>query len=232
MHQRYVAKTRRPRRGYGWSLKGSKKSRREDRTTTKNPRFYAVAIGWRPGIYKLWKNAHANVKNYPKAIHKSFPTLQQARDFMWEHCRMPPGVKTPFPPAPDTPLPPDEYIYPSSSDDDDEEEPMPAQESIPTPKKQTQRKFRGNGWSRKGTKASRRKAKRAAQPTFYAVRKAPWHILLLGRCKRTGKRFCFAHRFYWFCCDWWPSPSRLQHTNTYLVVVLEANTWHSYLWLN
>ena len=196
MHQRYVAKTRRPRRGYGWSLKGSKKSRREDRTTTKNPRFYAVAIGWRPGIYKLWKNAHANVKNYPKAIHKSFPTLQQARDFMWEHCRMPPGVKTPFPPAPDTPLPPDEYIYPSSSDDDDEEEPMPAQESIPTPKKQTQRKFRGNGWSRKGTKASRRKAKRAAQPTFYAVRKAPWHILLLGRCKRTGKRFCFAHRFY------------------------------------
>ena len=146
MHKRYVEKKRRARRGYGWSLKGTKKSRREDRTTTKNPRFYAVAIGWRPGIYKLWKNAHANVKNYPKAIHKSFPTLQQAKDFMWEHCRMPPGVKTPFPPAPDTPLPPDEYIYPSSSEDDDEE-PIPAQESTPTPKKKNKTKI---AWERLG----------------------------------------------------------------------------------
>ena len=34
--------------------------------------------------------------------------------------RLAPSVHTPFPPTPDTPLPPDEYVYPEYTDSDDE----------------------------------------------------------------------------------------------------------------
>jgi len=108
----------RPRKfkGHSWSKKGSKSSRSKARELAKKPRFYAVAVGWRPGIYREWCNAAANVNGYEMNVHKSFPTLKEAEHFMRLHRLCPPGVCTPFPPAPDTPLPPDEYVYPKYDD--------------------------------------------------------------------------------------------------------------------
>ena len=126
-------------RGHGWSKKGSKKERRLARAKTRKPRFYAVALGWRPGIYKTWSSAHAQIKNYNNNCHKSFDTLEKARIFMQDHAQFPPGVRTPFYGAPNTPLPPDDLIYPPTSSEDSEDSddhqdaPAPAPSVTPTP---------------------------------------------------------------------------------------------------
>lgn len=74
------------------------------------PRFYAVAFGYRPGIYRELKNARKQVHGYSRhglaPVHGSFGTLSEAQVFMREHREFPPGICTPFPPAPQTPLPP------------------------------------------------------------------------------------------------------------------------------
>lgn len=41
-------------------------------------KFYAIAVGARPGIYENWPDAHAQVKGYPGARYKGFPTRQEA----------------------------------------------------------------------------------------------------------------------------------------------------------
>lgn len=107
--------------GHGWSKKGSKESRRRARELARKPRFYAVAVGWRPGVYREWCNAAAQVNGYEHNVHKSFSTLREAHEFMRLYRQFPPSVHTPFPPAPDTPLPPEEYVYPSYSDNDSTE---------------------------------------------------------------------------------------------------------------
>ena len=108
-------------KGHGWSKKGSKASRKKARELARKPRFYAVARGWRPGIFVVWSNAAKQVNGYSGNVHKSFSTLIEAREFMRQHREFPPSIHTPFPPAPDTPLPPDEYVYEeySSSESDD-----------------------------------------------------------------------------------------------------------------
>ena len=106
-------------KGHGWSQKGTKASRREARELARKPRFYAVAKGYRPGIYRVWSNAAKQVVGYKGNVHKSFGTLREAYKFMRRWREYPPGIKTPFPPAPDTPLPPQEYVYPPPPSDSD-----------------------------------------------------------------------------------------------------------------
>ena len=101
-------------KGNKWSKKGSKKQRREARTASLNNRFHAVALGWRPGIYKVRKNAIAQTKGHHKAVMASFDTLLEAEKFMYHNRECPPGVAEPLPPAPtNTPEPPYEYVMPS-----------------------------------------------------------------------------------------------------------------------
>lgn len=45
-------------------------------------KFYAVAKGRVPGIYTTWDNCKAQVDKYPGAIYKSFPTEEEARDYL------------------------------------------------------------------------------------------------------------------------------------------------------
>ena len=97
------------RRGNGWSMQGSKAFRRRMRDIRKNQWFYVVAIGWKSGVYKEWKNAKAQVHNYPNNLHKKFRILVEAQNWLQANRICPPGVRTILPPHVDTPNPPLEY---------------------------------------------------------------------------------------------------------------------------
>lgn len=45
-------------------------------------KFYAVRVGRVPGIYQTWTEAEANVKSFPGAEFKSFPSLEEAEQFL------------------------------------------------------------------------------------------------------------------------------------------------------
>lgn len=45
-------------------------------------KYYAVAKGKTPGIYETWDACKAQVHGYSGAVYKSFPTLEQAKEFM------------------------------------------------------------------------------------------------------------------------------------------------------
>ena len=45
-------------------------------------KYYAVKIGYKPGIYNTWDEAKAQVDGYSGARFKSFPTIEQAEEFM------------------------------------------------------------------------------------------------------------------------------------------------------
>ena len=45
-------------------------------------KFYAVGKGRHPGIYTTWSDCEAQVKGFPGAIYKAFPTKTQALAFM------------------------------------------------------------------------------------------------------------------------------------------------------
>ena len=106
-----ASKKKKKKKGHGWSVKGTKKSRRQYKENTS--RFYAVAKGFRTGIFDLRSNAMQQVAGYDGALYKSCKTLQEANDFIDEHRVCPPGIKTPFYPAPDTPVPPFKYVFPA-----------------------------------------------------------------------------------------------------------------------
>ncbi|KAL9026307.1 MAG: hypothetical protein Q9196_005011 [Gyalolechia fulgens] len=46
------------------------------------PKFYAVRIGHRPGIYHTWADCLEQVKGFKKALFKSFPTLTDAERYL------------------------------------------------------------------------------------------------------------------------------------------------------
>lgn len=46
---------------------------------SKKQKYYVVWQGHKPGIYSSWPDCHAQVKNYPKAIYKSFDSLSDAK---------------------------------------------------------------------------------------------------------------------------------------------------------
>ena len=54
-------------------------------------KYYAVAVGRNPGIYDEWygeNGAEVQVKGFPKARFKGFPTLQEAEDFLKNASKM------------------------------------------------------------------------------------------------------------------------------------------------
>lgn len=48
----------------------------------KGPAFYAVRVGRSPGIYSTWDECEAQIKSFPGARYKKFPTAQQAQEFI------------------------------------------------------------------------------------------------------------------------------------------------------
>ena len=73
---------------------------RHVREKNRKTRFYAVAVGYKPGVYKLWSDAAKQVQGYSSAVHKSFATREAANEFM--RANQPPSIHTPLPPAPQT----------------------------------------------------------------------------------------------------------------------------------
>ena len=49
-------------------------------------KFYAVKRGVRPGVYETWSACEPLVKGFPGAIHKGFPTRQEAEAFVGGEC--------------------------------------------------------------------------------------------------------------------------------------------------
>ena len=47
-------------------------------------KFYAVRTGRQPGIYTTWRACEEQVKGFPGAVYKAFPTKAQALAFMGE----------------------------------------------------------------------------------------------------------------------------------------------------
>ena len=45
-------------------------------------KFYAVRKGLVPGVYLTWPECEANVKGFPGAVYKSFPTMPEAEAFV------------------------------------------------------------------------------------------------------------------------------------------------------
>ncbi|CAB4489918.1 unnamed protein product [Rhizophagus irregularis] len=46
--------------------------------------FYAVHIGFKPGVYHSWEECEKQIKKYPNAKYKKFNTLQEAEAFVKE----------------------------------------------------------------------------------------------------------------------------------------------------
>jgi ribonuclease H-related protein len=44
-------------------------------------KYYAVKVGQTPGVYKTWDECSKQVKGYPGALFKSFPTESEAREY-------------------------------------------------------------------------------------------------------------------------------------------------------
>lgn len=45
-------------------------------------KFYAVKVGRTPGIYKTWADCQKQTSGFPSAVFKSFPTMEQAEEYM------------------------------------------------------------------------------------------------------------------------------------------------------
>jgi len=62
----------------------------------KKKNFYAIKVGKRPGIYREWfgeNGAEAQIKGFPNATHKSFPTLEEAELFLKSNIKKRPKRK-------------------------------------------------------------------------------------------------------------------------------------------
>ena len=98
-----------PKRGYGWTKRGTKASRRNERRRQRSSRYYAVAVGRRPGIFATWDDAHAQVHRFSGAQHKSFVFLHDAFVYMYKNMLYPPAQRELFPHVLDTPRPSEIY---------------------------------------------------------------------------------------------------------------------------
>ena len=52
-------------------------------------RFYAVAAGFYPGIYKSDKEARRAYEGFPCAVHRMFKNPKLAVEWMRQHCHQP-----------------------------------------------------------------------------------------------------------------------------------------------
>lgn len=59
-------------------------------------KYYAVAIGRNPGIYRTWEETSQNVTGYPGAKFKSFPSYSDALSFLQSYSQ--PLIQTQLPP--------------------------------------------------------------------------------------------------------------------------------------
>lgn len=50
----------------------------------KKQKYYVVWQGHTPGIYTSWELCHAQVKNYPNAIYKSYTTKEEAEEAYYD----------------------------------------------------------------------------------------------------------------------------------------------------
>jgi ATP-dependent DNA helicase PIF1 len=48
----------------------------------KGPKFYGVQAGHKPGVYETWEEAEEQIKGFRGACHRSFPTKEEAQDFV------------------------------------------------------------------------------------------------------------------------------------------------------
>ncbi len=46
----------------------------------KKQKYYVVWHGHKPGIYTTWETCHAQVRHFPNAVYKSFPTRAEAEE--------------------------------------------------------------------------------------------------------------------------------------------------------
>lgn len=46
----------------------------------KKKKYYVVWIGAKPGVYDTWDSCNAQIRGYPGAKYKSFPSIQSARE--------------------------------------------------------------------------------------------------------------------------------------------------------
>ncbi|KAK4053801.1 hypothetical protein OIV83_001457 [Microbotryomycetes sp. JL201] len=46
------------------------------------PGFYAVQVGRKPGVYSVWADAERQVRGFPGAKHKKFPTKEEAEAYI------------------------------------------------------------------------------------------------------------------------------------------------------
>ena len=46
------------------------------------PKLYAVRKGFKPGVYRSWKECERQVKGFSGAVYKSFKTLAEAKTFL------------------------------------------------------------------------------------------------------------------------------------------------------
>ncbi|KAL6062231.1 Virus viroplasmin [Balamuthia mandrillaris] len=51
------------------------------------PKWYAVAEGRRPGVYRSWADCEDQVKGFSGAKYKSFATEAEAEDYLQSHAR-------------------------------------------------------------------------------------------------------------------------------------------------
>jgi Caulimovirus viroplasmin/GRF zinc finger len=61
---------------------GSCRYSKEVSMPPKGPAYYAVQVGRTPGVYTTWSEAELQVRGYPGAVHKKFPTRIEAETFV------------------------------------------------------------------------------------------------------------------------------------------------------
>jgi viroplasmin and RNaseH domain-containing protein len=54
----------------------------EDSQCSSKGKYYAVARGYSPGVYRRWEDAKRQVDGFPDAMHKRFPTRKAAEAFV------------------------------------------------------------------------------------------------------------------------------------------------------
>ncbi|MFO7604999.1 MAG: ribonuclease HI [Desulfurivibrionaceae bacterium] len=57
-------------------------------------KFYAIAVGAKPGIYDNWPEAHAQVRGFPGAKYKGFPTRREAEHWLENPQAAPSGPRS------------------------------------------------------------------------------------------------------------------------------------------
>jgi ribonuclease HI len=58
-------------------------------------KYYAIAVGQKPGVYDNWAEAQAQVKGYPAARFKGFPSRKEAEAWLLEPIYAPAAPKAP-----------------------------------------------------------------------------------------------------------------------------------------